>query len=129
MSAPHLIFVYGTLKRGGSNHLHLAGQACLGDARTAPGYRLYALDGYPGMIPSPVDREGVTGEVWSVDAAVLARLDALEGLAIGLYRREVVPLLPPFADRSVEAYLYARSVAGRRDLGSTWQESGGIARP
>ena len=55
-----------------------------------------------------------------MDAACLARLDHLEGVAEGLYRREPVPLLAPFTGRSVDAYLYAQSVAGRRDLGSTW---------
>jgi gamma-glutamylcyclotransferase (GGCT)/AIG2-like uncharacterized protein YtfP len=115
-----LVFVYGTLKRGGSNHAHLAGQAFVGEARTAPGFRLYHLDGYPGMITLADDREGVTGEVWSVDAPCLTQLDLLEGIAEGLYRRERVPLLAPFDTWSVEAYLYARSVAGRRDLGSTW---------
>ena len=115
-----LVFVYGTLKRGGSNHTHLAGQAFVGEARTAPGFRLYQLDGYPGMVALAGDHAGVTGEVWSVNAACLAQLDLLEGVAEGLYRREPVPLLAPFAGRSVEAYLYARSVAGRKDLGSTW---------
>jgi gamma-glutamylcyclotransferase (GGCT)/AIG2-like uncharacterized protein YtfP len=117
-----LIFVYGTLKRGGSNHAYLAGQQFLGEARTPPGYRLYALDGYPGMIEKPDDREGVTGEVWSIDAPCLAQLDRLEGLAEGLYRRIPIKLLPPYADQPIETYLYARSVDGRRDLGPTWQE-------
>ena len=72
------------------------------------------------MIALTGDRDGVTGEVWSVDDACLAQLDLLEGLAEGLYRRERVRLLPPFADQSVEAYLYARSITGRKDLGSTW---------
>ena len=115
-----LVFVYGTLTRGGSNHAHLAGQTLVGEARTAPGFRLYQLADYPGMIALAGDRAGVTGEVWSVDAACLARLDHLEGVAEGLYRREPVPLLAPFTGRSVDAYLYAQSVAGRRDLGSTW---------
>ena len=117
-----LVFVYGTLKRGGSNHASLAGQAFVGTARTAPGFRLYALDGYPGMIRLPADRDGVHGEVWSVDGEALAELDRLEGLDEGLYRREAVPLLAPFSGQTVEAYLYARSVAGRRDLGSIWRE-------
>jgi gamma-glutamylaminecyclotransferase len=116
-----LVFVYGTLKRGRSNHSSLSGQTFVGEGRTPPGFRLYELDGYPGMIPLTGDQDGVTGEVWSVDAAGLASLDLLEGLAEGLYRRERVPLLPPFVDQSVEAYLYARSVAGRKDLGSTWR--------
>jgi gamma-glutamylaminecyclotransferase len=121
MSRETLVFVYGTLKRGGSNHAFLAGQIFLGEARTAPGFSLYRLGGYPGMIPRKNSAaEGVTGEVWSVDEATLAKLDRLEGLAEGLYRREPVPLLPPFADRAVETYLYARSVEGAQPLGSTW---------
>lgn len=122
MSTENLIFVYGTLKRTCANHHFLSGQTFLGEARTAPGFRLYALDGFPGMVAKSDDREGVAGEVWSVDAAALVRLDALEGLAEGMYRRERVPLLPPFADRGVEGYLYARSITGRREVGSAWKE-------
>jgi gamma-glutamylaminecyclotransferase len=124
MSGEKLIFVYGTLKRGRSNHALLAGQTFLGAARTARGFQLYELSSYPGMVAeNTIDTgEGVTGEVWSVDIPTLEKLDQLEGLAEGLYRREIVPLLAPFADRGVEAYLYARSVAGRRALGSTWKE-------
>jgi gamma-glutamylaminecyclotransferase len=122
VSGEKLIFVYGTLKRGCANHRLLDGQKLVGEARTAPGFRLYELDGYPGMVAQPDDRDGVLGEIWSVDLAALARLDALEGLADGLYRRELIPLLPPFAARGTEAYLYARSVAGRRDLGMVWPE-------
>lgn len=117
-----LIFVYGTLKRGGSNHHYLAGQKFLGEARTAPGFRLYDLGGYPGMIPRPEDREGVTGEIWSVDADALRHLDGLEGLEEGLYRREVISLLPPFAKQRIETYLYAQNAMGRREIGSTWKE-------
>ena len=115
-----LLFAYGTLKRSGSNHPLLASQKFLGEARTAPGFRLYALEGHPGMIAKSDDRDGVTGEVWSVDAACLAELDRFEGLSEGLYRRESIRLLPPFAGRTVETYLYARSVEGRADIGSTW---------
>lgn len=114
------VFVYGTLKRGGSNHHYLAGQTFVGEARTRPGFRLFDVGGYPGMIPHAADRDGVEGEIWSVNAAGLADLDQLEGLAEGLYRREPVPLLPPHDAVSVDAYLYARSVAGFRELGSRW---------
>ena len=115
-----LVFVYGTLKRGGSNHHFMAGQKFVGTARTPPGFRLYDLGGHPGMIAKPDDNEGVTGEVWSVDADCLAQLDILEGLTLDLYRRVPASLLPPFADESVETYLYAQSVAGRADIGATW---------
>jgi gamma-glutamylcyclotransferase (GGCT)/AIG2-like uncharacterized protein YtfP len=118
---PHLLFVYGTLKRGGANHPLMAGQKFLGTARTTPGFTLYDLDGYPGMIATADDHDGVKGEVWAVDDATLARLDEFEGLAEGLYRRERIPLLAPFADRRVEAYLYTRDVPRRRALGTEWR--------
>jgi gamma-glutamylcyclotransferase (GGCT)/AIG2-like uncharacterized protein YtfP len=119
-TSAQLLFVYGTLKRGGSNHRQLAGEIFIGEARTVAGYRLFALEGYPGMVPLAEDREGVVGEVWSVKPDALARLDRFEGVDEGLYRREPVPLLPPFATRVVHTYFYARTVAGRTDLGSVW---------
>ena len=122
MSTAKPVFVYGTLKRGCANHHFLAGQKFIGEARTAAGFRLYDLGGYPGMVAQADDRNGVAGEIWSVDALALVRLDALEGLAEGLYRREVIPLLPPFADQSIEGYIYARSVEGHRDLDGIWRE-------
>lgn len=118
-----LIFVYGTLKRGCSNHHFLAGQTFLGEARTRPGFRLYELRGFPGMVPHGEDRDGVAGEVWSVDEAALVRLDALEGLAEGMYRRERVPLEPPYSGQAIEGYLYNRNVKGLRDLGGRWEEA------
>lgn len=117
-----LIFVYGTLKRGCSNHPFLDGQAFVGTAETAPGFALYALDGYPGMVTGADNPAGVSGEVWSVDDACLARLDELEGTAEGMYRREAVPLRPPFEERQVEAYLYLLGVDGRARLGNSWSE-------
>lgn len=122
MSTEKFIFVYGTLKRGCANHHFLTGQKFVGEARTMPGFRLYSLGGFPGMIPLSSDRDGVRGEVWSVDDAALVRLDGLEGVNEGMYRRELISLLEPFAGREVETYIYIRSVAGRQDLGSEWVE-------
>jgi gamma-glutamylcyclotransferase (GGCT)/AIG2-like uncharacterized protein YtfP len=120
MSHETLIFVYGTLKRGGSNQHYLAGQKFIGEAHTTPGFRLFDLGQYPGMIAKADDRDGVSGEVWAVEADCLDHLDLLEGIAEGLYRRELVPLLPPFADQKVEGYIYARSVEGLRDIGGEY---------
>jgi gamma-glutamylcyclotransferase (GGCT)/AIG2-like uncharacterized protein YtfP len=116
-----LLFVYGTLKRGGSNHHFLTDQKFVGEARTVPGFRLYELGGFPGMVAKPDDLDGVTGEIWAVDDEALVRLDALEGLDEGLYRRAAVPLLPPFADQGIEGYLYNRTVKNRRELGGEWR--------
>jgi gamma-glutamylcyclotransferase (GGCT)/AIG2-like uncharacterized protein YtfP len=104
----------------------MQGQTFLGPARTAPGLTLYSLGEYPGMVPDRDDRDGVTGELWAVEAVALARLDAFEGVAEGLYARELVRLAehPPClasADLArVEAYRYLREVTPYSRLGSTW---------
>jgi gamma-glutamylaminecyclotransferase len=116
-----LVFVYGTLKRGGSNHAHLAGQEFVGVAKTKPSLALYLLDGYPGMVPVDEGGESIVGEVWSVDDACLAKLDDLEGLSEGLYRRGAIPLEGPLGERGVEAYYYERSVTGRPRVAPEWK--------
>lgn len=117
-----LVFVYGTLKRGCSNHGYLIGQRYVGDARTTGGFTLYTVTDYPGMVRSVDARDTVTGEVWEVDEECLRRLDALEGIEEGLYTREPITLEEPFAGQAVETYIYARSIAGLKKLGSTWVE-------
>lgn len=112
------VFVYGTLKRGGRNHAFLSGQHFISVARTAPGYTLYSLGDYPGMVRSPDDQNGVIGELWTVDSACLKSLDELEGVAEGLYERVPIKLTPPFADQAVETYLYLLGTDGRTPLGN-----------
>jgi gamma-glutamylcyclotransferase (GGCT)/AIG2-like uncharacterized protein YtfP len=114
------VFVYGTLKRGCSNHGFLTGQRYVGDARTTPGFDLYAVADYPGMVHSSDGTGSVTGEIWEVDDACLRRLDALEGTDQGLYVREPVALEAPFAGEPVETYFYLRSIAGLTPIGPTW---------
>ena len=123
------LFVYGTLKRGGSNHHHLAAHTFLGPARTAPGFTLFNLGDYPGLIAATNDSLGVTGELWSVDPVGLARLDVLEGLAEGIYRRAPIAVvcahLDPHAASSpvilsAETYFYQRDLTTRPHLGPTW---------
>ncbi len=117
-----LVFVYGTLKQGGSNHHYLAGQTLLGTARTVAGYTLYSLGGYPGLVAEPAAAEGVAGEIWAVEAACLRRLDILEGVEEGLYAREPAPLAPPHdgLNPSVHFYRYLRPVPDRARLGAVW---------
>lgn len=122
------LFLYGTLKRGGSNHLFLAGQRFLGDARTVPGFTLYSLGDYPGMVRAPGDTVGVTGEMWEVDDACLAELDRLEGLDEGLYERIDVLLAPNPLPGSTQTYLYLQPHHGLAPIGSEWPVGGG-ARP
>jgi len=128
MPAPDraIIFVYGTLKIGGSNHAQIADQHFLGPARTTPGFTLYSLAEYPGIVADPADRSGVAGELWAVDATALARLDILEGVDEGLYARVPAPLSSwPESMAAAEAaqasmYLYLRDLKDSPHLGYEW---------
>ena len=118
------LFLYGTLKRGGLNHALMAGQTYCGDARSAFGFRLIDLGEFPGLVSDPSDRTGVSGEVWSVDLVTLSRLDELEGVNEGLYRRERVQLQPPFDQADLDTYIYAGSTLGRATVpGGHWDVS------
>jgi gamma-glutamylcyclotransferase (GGCT)/AIG2-like uncharacterized protein YtfP len=114
------IFVYGTLKRGHSNHHYLRGQTFVGMAMTHPKFRLHDLGGYPGMVLDERDGVSIHGEVWEVDDRCLANLDVLEDTAHGEYVREVVPLMAPFDREVIEGYRYLRDVSKARVLGASW---------
>jgi len=115
------LFVYGTLKRGGCNHHYMAGQQFVSEAVTQPGYRLYDLGGYPGMVEAEGELS-IEGELWDVDDECKARLDILEGIDEGEYSQEVVPLLPPHQDEVVQGYIYRWPVSGRPEVGPVWRE-------
>jgi gamma-glutamylcyclotransferase (GGCT)/AIG2-like uncharacterized protein YtfP len=85
----HLVFVYGSLRRGHSNHREMAGAALVrADARLV-GYRRVLYDsGYPAIHWRA--GEEVTGELYEVDAAHLERLDEFEGCPEWYQRRDVV---------------------------------------
>jgi gamma-glutamylaminecyclotransferase len=117
-----LLFVYGTLKRGGMNHAQLASEKFIATAQTQPGYRLYDVGSFPGLVPDATAQHSIAGELWEVSDAGLARLDCFEGVAENLFTREAIPLAPPFDHRAAQGYIYARSVAGLKDLGTEWRE-------
>lgn len=79
------LFVYGTLRRGGSG-ARLLGSARPAGAATVAG-TLYDVGGrYPALVLG--GGATVHGEVWICDEPVLAALDAYEGVPEGLFRRE-----------------------------------------
>jgi gamma-glutamylcyclotransferase (GGCT)/AIG2-like uncharacterized protein YtfP len=93
-----LLFVYGSLRRGCSNHAELAGARFLCPCATTSAYALTTHAGYPALIPGA---SAVPGELYAVDEELLARLDAFEGPD---YRRGAVALED---GRTVLAYLFA----------------------
>jgi gamma-glutamylaminecyclotransferase len=104
-----LLFVYGTLMRGGRNHGALAAQRFLREAQTRPKYRLLDLGAYPGLVPAETDGRAIRGELYEVERRQIAELDRIEG-APAMYRLERVEIEDE-AD-PVSAYIYRRESEG-----------------
>ena len=111
---PAALFVYGTLLPNLSRHEALQGARFLGPARVQA--RLHDLGEYPGLVPG----DGVVhGEVYAVEASLLAHLDAVEEVVPGddaasLYLRRNIRL-EPCADgvpQQAWTYVYNRPVQG-----------------
>ena len=68
---------YGTFRSGQPGQGNLAGATLLERTRTAPGYRLYDVDGLPALVPAD-DGASIECEVYDVDEPHLARLAAIE---------------------------------------------------
>jgi gamma-glutamylcyclotransferase (GGCT)/AIG2-like uncharacterized protein YtfP len=72
------VFVYGTLRRGASNHFRMAGAVfvCTGSIIG----KLYQIDWFPGLI---LDETGdaIRGEVFEADQGLLEALDMFEGVS------------------------------------------------
>ena len=75
-----LVFVYGTLRRGGSNAFRMDGAEFVGKGRVQG--NLYVISWYPGLVLGR-DCGWVTGEVYRVGVEQLRALDDFEGLAAG----------------------------------------------
>ena len=81
MSEPEsgeLVFVYGTLRRGGSNAFRMDGAEFVAAAEV-PG-RLYQISWYPGLVLDG-GKETVTGDLYRVGAEQIKALDDFEGIS------------------------------------------------
>ena len=71
-----MVFVYGTLRRGGSNDFRMADSRFVAEGKVRG--KLYRIDWYPGIV---VDENAgpVMGEIFETDALTIAALDEFEG--------------------------------------------------
>ena len=113
MPMKHIIFIYGTLMPGLRLEAEMHGARFVGPAHIAG--RLIDVGRYPGLLHGDGQ---VTGEVYEVDDAHLARLDGVEGVVPGdraqsHYWREVVTVVSgPLQGQQVQTYLNNRPVDG-----------------
>jgi gamma-glutamylaminecyclotransferase len=86
------VFVYGSLKRGGSNHSVLGEDSIFaGTYKTEPKFTLYDLVNFPAVCLG--GNTSIVGEVYLVDSYVFEDLDYLEGYP-KFYNRDKVNLIP-----------------------------------
>jgi gamma-glutamylcyclotransferase (GGCT)/AIG2-like uncharacterized protein YtfP len=118
MGANRLLFVYGTLKRGGENHRWLSAHhpRFLGEARIQG--RLFRIKGesYPGAAPTSSHRY-VRGELYELarpDRA-LQKLDKFEGTDEGLFVRRLADVWIGGQKMKAWTYFYP----GRKDKAAT----------
>lgn len=116
MTGKTILFVYGTLKRGGRNNHLVAGGRFLGEAITEPRYRVYDLGPHPALVVDEVSGLAVRGELWEVDAPALAALDEFEEVP-GPFVRAAVAVE---GERAVEAYLWNQPVPPAAPSGDRW---------
>ncbi|RYZ41474.1 MAG: gamma-glutamylcyclotransferase [Myxococcaceae bacterium] len=97
------VFVYGTLLSGEPNHHLLRGARLVGPAQTLPRFTLYDYGPFPALASG--GQHTVAGEVYEVDAPMLAALDRLEGHP-RFYQRSPITL---DGRARVEAYLFPKA--------------------
>jgi gamma-glutamylaminecyclotransferase len=109
-----LVFLYGTLKRGGANHdvLERLDGRLVGPATTRDRWILVDLGPFPALLPrTPEAETPVHGELWEIDDSALRELDAFEGCP-RLYTRERIALLHDTREVEAFVYVYARPRPG-----------------
>jgi len=127
-----LLFIYGTLRKGGAHGRHdLLERDARFVARARMRGRLYDLGEYPGLVASDADA-WAHGDVYELadPRAMLARLDDYEGCGPGdakpheyeRERREV--LMETGACEMAWVYVYRGTLAGKREI-----RSGDYLRP
>jgi len=109
----HLVFVYGTLRRGGPNHYMLAEADYLGPHWTPPRFTMFRLGQFPAVVPR--GETVITGEVYRVDDAVFGLLDELECYP-QVFSRQRIETPPGHGQRGEPRRLAAAS--GLRDVAS-----------
>ena len=121
--ATELLFVYGTLLSGLSNHHHMVGATCLGPAIVQGA--LFDMGDYPAMLVSgdlSAPLGPVLGELYKIEAPHWPRLDALEevdphSIENSMYLRVPIQVQwkHPEGPQTVTAqvYVYNWSLAGR----------------
>ena len=94
------VFVYGTLRKGMSNHHLLKDSKYLGEFRQNVGFDMVDLGAFPALVPYSGEFPlPVTLEAYEVDDSTLQSLDRLEGYP-SFYNRKLINV------KDINGYVY-----------------------
>lgn len=136
----HLLFVYGTLKKGFQRAKYLNDQKYLGTAKTKSIYGLFYISGFPCLVQNVKDENGnlmedsVLGEIYEVNDDCLTFIDKVESVDTNLFHRLTVELdsvtlvnLPSdpnvyesLSSNKAMGYFYQKSIKGAKHCGNFW---------
>lgn len=117
---PHLVFVYGSLMHGFSNHDRLvrSGAQFIGEDGTAHAFTMLSLGAFPGVLEN--GETAISGELYRVDDETLLDLDRLEGAPNLYVRKRIV------TEAGLHAWMYMLQPAANRSYpvvsGGSWRE-------
>lgn len=104
-----LLFVYGTLMRGGHAEGHLSDCTYIGKA-ILKDYAMFKLGWFPGIVPQK--GEWVEGELYIIPGGDFSGLDRYEGEG-DLYRRDLVTVESSSGPLQAWAYVYLDKTEGK----------------
>lgn len=85
---PFYLAVYGTLKKGFSNHRLIQNCKFIGEYETLPIFTMYSLGPYPAVVHH--GNTSITVEIYKIESEEIAKkLDRLEGYP-HLYTKEII---------------------------------------
>lgn len=105
----HLVFVYGSLKRGFGNHFVLGDSTYKGTLVTRDNFTMYSFDAFPAI---KKDTHGlpILGELFEVSDKILKDLDTLEGHPT-FYKRQPLALSD---GQVVHGYVYVDDICSQK---------------
>jgi gamma-glutamylaminecyclotransferase len=113
-----LLFVYGTLKRGGKNVRLMSSARFLQEVSTVPRYQLYSLGPHPALIRDEQTGRSIHGELWDIpEGCALDELDDFEGVPTWFDRQ---PIQLSDSTISAQAYFYAQTLPADAVLIDVW---------
>jgi gamma-glutamylcyclotransferase (GGCT)/AIG2-like uncharacterized protein YtfP len=119
------LLVYGTLRKDERAHAALKGAQFITEARV-PGFDMFALYGFPGVVENKDNKEGIVGEVYDVDENTMSYLDFYEGFVPERPRdSHFVRQIVNVNEEATDLYVYNHDVEGmlaKRIPSGNWKE-------